>query len=125
MADTTNDPRDIEADLEQVRSGLASDLDELSNRASIDYVAREALGMLKLNTTDATRTIDRAMRDNPVAFGLIGLGLAWMVMGAIKALTQPNLRMVALTDYTVTIPTPTGTETSAGFAPKRWTHCRV
>ncbi len=84
MADTTNDPRDIEADLEQVRSGLASDLDELSNRASIDYVAREALGMLKLNTTDATRTIDRAMRDNPVAFGLIGVGLAWMVMGGNK-----------------------------------------
>lgn len=84
MADTTNDPRDIEADLEQVRSGLASDLDELSNRASIDYVAREALGMLKLNTTDATRTVDRAMRDNPAAFALIGLGLAWMVMGGKK-----------------------------------------
>jgi len=84
MADTTNDPRDIEADLEQVRSGLASDLDELSNRASIDYVAREALGMLKINTSDATRTIDRAMRDNPTAFALVGLGLAWMMIGGKK-----------------------------------------
>lgn len=81
MSDT---PREIEADLEQVRSGLASDLDELSNRASIDYVAREALGMLKINTSDATRTVDRAMRDNPVAFGLVGLGLAWMVLGGKK-----------------------------------------
>ncbi len=84
MADTTTNPRDIEADLEQVRSGLASDLDELTNRASIDYVAREALGMLRINTSDATRTIDRAMRDNPTAFALVGLGLAWMMIGGKK-----------------------------------------
>lgn len=84
MADISNDTRDIEADLEQVRSGLASDLDELTNRASIDYVAREALGMLKINTSDATRTIDRAMRDNPTAFALVGLGLAWMLLGGKK-----------------------------------------
>lgn len=84
MADSTNDPRDIEADLEQVRSGLASDLDELTNRASIDYVAREALGMLKINTSDATRTLDRAMRDNPTAFALVGAGLAWMLIGGKK-----------------------------------------
>lgn len=84
MANTSNDPRDIEAGLEQVRSGLASDLDELSNRASIDYVAREALGMLKINSSDATRTLDRAMRDNPTAFALVGIGLAWMVLGGKK-----------------------------------------
>ncbi len=84
MTDSPNDPREIEADLEQVRSGLANDLDELSNRASIDYVAREALGMIKLNTSDATRTLDRAMRDNPTAFALVGLGLAWMVLGGKK-----------------------------------------
>lgn len=84
MSDSSNDPREIEAGLEQVRSGLASDLDELSNRASVDYVAREALGMLKINTTDATRTLDRAMRNNPTAFALVGLGLAWMVLGGKK-----------------------------------------
>lgn len=71
--------REIEADLEQTRSGLASDLDALSQRASIDYIAREALGMLKINSSDATRSIDRAMRSNPAAFALIGLGAAALV----------------------------------------------
>lgn len=96
MSDTTNDPREIEADLEQVRSGLASDLDELSNRASIDYIAREALGMIKINTSDATRTLDRAMRDNPTAFALVGLGLAWMVLGGKKGSNTAQTRSYSL-----------------------------
>lgn len=74
-------PRAIEAGLERDRSALASTLDELTHRASIDYIAREALGMIKVNTTDATRTAERAIRDNPVAFGLMGLGLAWLMLG--------------------------------------------
>lgn len=81
-ADDTDTPRAIEAGLERDRSALASTLDELTHRASIDYIAREALGMIKVNTTDATRTAERAIRDNPVAFGLMGLGLAWMMLGS-------------------------------------------
>lgn len=80
-ADDTDTPRAIEADLERDRSALASTLDELTHRASIDYIAREALGMIKVNTTDATRTAERAIRDNPMAFGLMGLGLAWLMLG--------------------------------------------
>lgn len=76
-----NDPEEIEAGLERTRSGLASTLDELSNRASVDYIAREALGMLKINTADATHSLDRAIRANPMAFVLIGAGVAWMALG--------------------------------------------
>lgn len=71
----------IEADLEKNRSGLASALDELTNRASVDYVAREALDLFKVNTTEATRSLDRAIRANPMAFALVGAGVAWMVLG--------------------------------------------
>lgn len=77
----TNDPEEIEAGLERTRSGLASTLDELSHRASVDYIAREALGMLKINTADATHSLDRAIRANPMAFVLIGAGVAWMAFG--------------------------------------------
>lgn len=77
----TNDPEEIEAGLERTRSGLASTLDELSHRASVDYIAREALGMLKINTADATHSLDRAIRANPMAFVLIGAGVAWMAIG--------------------------------------------
>ena len=76
-----NDPDEIEAGLERNRSGLANALDELTHRASVDYIAREALGMLKINTADATHSLDRAIRANPVAFTLVGVGLAWMMFG--------------------------------------------
>lgn len=76
-----NDPDEIEAGLERNRSGLATALDELTHRASVDYIAREALGMLKINTADATHSLDRAIRANPVAFTLVGVGLAWMMFG--------------------------------------------
>lgn len=76
-----NDPDEIEAGLERNRSGLATALDELTHRASVDYIAREALGMLKINTQDATHSLDRAIRANPVAFALVGVGVAWMVFG--------------------------------------------
>lgn len=74
-------PRAIEAGLERDRSALASTIDELTHRASIDYIAREALGLIKMNTGDATRSAERALRDNPMAFGLMGLGLAWLLLG--------------------------------------------
>lgn len=76
-----NDPDEIEAGLERNRSGLATALDELTHRASVDYIAREALGILKVNTADATHSLDRAIRANPVAFTLVGVGLAWMMFG--------------------------------------------
>lgn len=74
-------PRAIEAGLERDRSALASTIDELTHRASIDYITQEALGLIKVNTSDATRSAERALRDNPMAFGLMGLGLAWFLLG--------------------------------------------
>lgn len=79
--DCAHDPDSIEEDLAENRSGLATALDELGHRASVDYIAREALGMLKANSHEATRSLDRALRANPMAFALIGAGVAWMVMG--------------------------------------------
>lgn len=79
--DTRDGTGRIEADLEKNRSGLASALDELTNRASVDYVAREALDLFKVNSTEATRSLDRAIRANPMAFALVGAGVAWMMLG--------------------------------------------
>ena len=81
MTPADDTPRAIEAGLQRDRSALASTLDELTHRASIDYIAREALGMIKVNTSDATRSAERAIRGNPMAFGLMGLGLAWLLLG--------------------------------------------
>ena len=81
MATTSTDPRDIEADLERERAALASTLDTLSDRVSVDNLAKEALGMLRSRAGSATTTLDHAVRTNPVAAALIGAGVAWMFLG--------------------------------------------
>lgn len=81
MATTSTDPRDIEADLERERAALADTLDTLSDRVSVDNLAKEALGMLRSRAGSATTTIDHAVRANPVAAALIGAGVAWMFLG--------------------------------------------
>ncbi|MBP1806421.1 DUF3618 domain-containing protein [Rubellimicrobium aerolatum] len=81
MATTSNDPREIEADLDRERAALASTLDTLSDRVSVDNLAKEALGMLKGHAGTATSTIDHAVRANPLAVALIGAGIAWMFLG--------------------------------------------
>jgi len=81
MATTSTDPRDIEADLDRERAALATTLDTLSDRVSVDNLAKEALGMLKSHAGTATHTIDHAVRANPLAVALIGAGIAWMFIG--------------------------------------------
>ena len=81
MATTSTDPREIEADLDRERAALASTLDTLSDRVSVDNLAKEALGMLKTHAGSATTTIDHAVRANPLAVALIGAGVAWMFLG--------------------------------------------
>ena len=81
MSTTSTDPREIEADLERERASLASTLDALSDRVSVDNLAKEALGMLRSYSGTATTSIDHAVRANPLAVALIGAGVAWMFLG--------------------------------------------
>ncbi len=81
MTHSSTDPRAIEADLERDRASLASTLDALSDRVSVDNLAKEALGMITSRAGAYTSTIDTAVRANPLALALIGAGVAWMVLG--------------------------------------------
>ena len=81
MSTASTDPREIEADLERDRADLASTLDALSDRVSVDHLAREALGTIKSYAGSYTSTLDTAVRGNPVAVALVGAGLAWLLLG--------------------------------------------
>ncbi len=81
MTTTSTDPREIEADLERERSRLASTLDALSDRVSVDNLAKEALGYLRGGAGTATVAVDRAVRASPLGVALIGAGVAWMLLG--------------------------------------------
>lgn len=82
MSTTSTDPREIEADLERDRADLASTLDALSDRVSVDHLAREALETIKTHAGSYTSSIDSAVRGNPLATALIGAGVAWLLIGS-------------------------------------------
>ncbi|WP_284164735.1 DUF3618 domain-containing protein [Frigidibacter sp. SD6-1] len=70
-----------ETELEEDRESLASTLDQLHERMSVDHMAREALGMLRDNAGYYSRSLDRAIRANPMALAMTGVGLAWLIFG--------------------------------------------
>ncbi len=80
-----SDPRKIEADIERDRAALGSALDTLQDRMSVDNLASQALGMVKTNAQAYTKAIDDAVRANPLALALTGVGLAWLIFGGRKA----------------------------------------
>lgn len=71
----------IEESIDRSRKALGSTLDELQDRISVDNLAQEALGMLRSNAAAYTRSIDSAVRANPLALALTGAGLAWLIFG--------------------------------------------
>ncbi len=74
----------IEAGLARERASLASTLNELSDRTSIESLASDALGVIRSNAAAYTSSIDQAVRANPMALALTGVGLAWLIFGSTK-----------------------------------------
>jgi len=93
------DPREIEHDIERDRARLASTLDALKDRVSIDTLAQDALGLLRSNTAGYTHSIDQAVRANPLALALVGAGLAWLVFGQRPAPEAVKPKNAALMEW--------------------------
>jgi ElaB/YqjD/DUF883 family membrane-anchored ribosome-binding protein len=79
----------IEAGIERDRASLASTLGTLQERISVDHLAKEALGMIRSNASAYTSSIDSAVRANPMALTLTGIGIAWLVFGGKKTGADP------------------------------------
>lgn len=71
----------IEAAIERDRHALASTIGVLQERISVEHLAQEALGLVKTNAAAYGRTVDKAVRANPLALALTGAGIAWLVFG--------------------------------------------
>jgi len=94
-----SDPRHIEADLDQQRAKLASTLDALQDRVSFDALAGDALGLIKANTETYTASIDQAVRSNPIALAIVGVGLAWLIFGGRKHVETPKVNLEAMSNW--------------------------
>lgn len=84
-----SDTTAMEADIDRDRAALASTLDALQDRVSIEHLAQEALGMIRTNAASYTRSIDQAVRANPLAVALTAAGLAWLIFGNKKPAAKP------------------------------------
>lgn len=74
-------PDEIAAMLERERQELAASLDGLRNRLSPDQLINDAMGYAKANLGPYARALDGAVRANPMAAVMTGVGLAWLVFG--------------------------------------------
>jgi len=72
----------LEHKAERHRARVDSTLDELRDRLSVGQIIDEVWGQLRHGQSgDMVKNIGRQARDNPLALGLIGAGVAWLLAG--------------------------------------------
>ena len=88
MSDMTDH---LEDKIEAHRANVEDTLDKLRSRLSVDQVVDDIgqiVGVQDLRGTLALTT--RQMRENPLAVGLIGIGLAWLLIGRSPSEQGPS-----------------------------------
>lgn len=88
MTDLT--PDEIAAELDRGRDDLAQSIDGLRDRLSVDTLIGDAVGFARANMAPYTRALDSAVRANPMAAVLAGVGLAWLVLGRRGSTALPD-----------------------------------
>ncbi len=81
MTNDTRSTEEIEHDIERERAGLTDTLDNLQDRFSIEHVARQFSDQFREHGGDIGRSVSEAVKRNPVALALTGVGLAWLMLG--------------------------------------------
>ncbi|HEX2018714.1 MAG TPA: DUF3618 domain-containing protein [Aurantimonas sp.] len=78
----SEDTNRLENEAESHRERLDSTLDELRGRLSVGQIVDELSGYVRQGQgADAVNNFGRQVRDNPLALGLVGAGLAWLFLG--------------------------------------------
>lgn len=86
--------RRIEDEIARDRQSLADTIGRLQDRVSFDRLAQDAMDMIRDNAGSYTRSLDHAMRSNPLAVALIGAGVAWMVLGPRSRTAEPGRSVI-------------------------------
>lgn len=84
MTSDTRSPKEIEREIEEQRSDLASNIEDLQDKFSIDRVVREIGDQFREHGGDMGRSISNQVKANPIPLALTGIGLAWMMFGSAQ-----------------------------------------
>jgi len=78
-----NDTADhLERQIESHRANVETTLDELKDRLSVEQVVDDLGQVMGLRDVQGTLAVaGRQVLENPLALGLIGIGLAWLLLG--------------------------------------------
>ncbi|MAM39890.1 MAG: hypothetical protein CL949_15640 [Erythrobacter sp.] len=79
-SDDTRSPEEIEREIERERASLSDTLDDLQSRFSIEHLARQFSDQFREHGGDIGRSVSDAVKRNPMALALTGVGLAWLMM---------------------------------------------
>lgn len=81
MTNDTRSPEEIEREIERERAGLTDTLDNLQDKFSVETIVRQFSDQFREHGGDIGRSVSDAVKSNPVALALTGVGLAWLMLG--------------------------------------------
>ena len=84
MTHDTRTTDEIERDIALDRSRMSSTIDDLQKKFSVDAIVDDLGHMARDLGDDLGHTISRTVGRNPAAMVVIGIGLAWLVLGASR-----------------------------------------
>lgn len=114
------DTRSIEESVEASRSHLSETLEEIQSRMSVESIAREALGLVRSNAAAYTGSLDRAVRANPLAVAMTGIGIAWLIFGGRRAAPEPSAATISRWEDEGGSPLPGDHEAASDHAEGAW-----
>ena len=81
----------LEQDADSHRANVETTLDRLKDRMSVDQMVSDAGRFLGLSDPAATlRSVSSKVKANPVALGMVGMGLAWLALGGRSNAKPPT-----------------------------------
>lgn len=90
--------QDIERDIEKERSELSDTLKELGNRFTPDYLVREVTNQFREHGSDIGKSVERSVKENPIALAITGVGLGWLIFGQNRQAPAPQAGRPELVD---------------------------
>ena len=86
MSDTSHH---LEREIEAHRAGVEETLGKLKDRMSVEQIVDDVGQFLGMeDVRGALRTAGQQVRQNPIALGIVGVGLAWLLLG--RAISSPS-----------------------------------
>jgi uncharacterized protein YjbJ (UPF0337 family) len=86
MTNDTRTPNEIERDITDERAEMSGTINDLQKKFSVDTIVNDLGDMIRDQGGEIGRTISHTVGRNPAAVALIGVGLAWLLVGKDRKL---------------------------------------